>query len=244
VSGAVAAQLTGLGGLHDRLVVVPNGIDLRPFQQRYDRGGLRAAYGVPDDVPLITAIGRLAPEKGFDVLISALEQSALVASGAHLALVGEGHERRRLQNQIDASTQLTRSRIHLLGHVADVAPVISASDLIAVPSRSEGHGIVAIEAMATGRAVVAARVGGLVETVVDGACGLLVPPDDPVALAEGLAKLLGDPILRKRFGEVGQQRSRMEYTATLMVDRIAALYDIVAASKGHPAYPRRTNEVA
>jgi glycosyltransferase involved in cell wall biosynthesis len=135
-----------------------------------------AAPGEAPPAPPIrlVAIGRMAPEKGFDVLVAALE-----GLDAELDVFGVGTE------------VLTGGRVR--GHGArsrvEIATALATAHALVVPSRREGLGIVALEAMAVGRPVVASRVGGLVETVEDGVDGILVPPDDPAALREALRRL-------------------------------------------------------
>lgn len=129
----------------------------------------------PPAPPLrLVAIGRLAPEKGFDVLVKAVGEL-----DAELDVFGTGTE------------VLTGGRVR--GHGprsrADIAAVLADAHALVVPSRREGLGMVALEALAVGRPVIASRVGGLVETVEDGVDGILVPPDDPAALVDALRRL-------------------------------------------------------
>jgi glycosyltransferase involved in cell wall biosynthesis len=131
----------------------------------------RAALGLPDDRLVVAGLGRFAHEKGFDVLVRAMA----LLPGATLVLAGAGPEGRRLQ-------RLSRGLdVRFLGWLDDVDVPIAAADVVAVPSRREGLGLVALEAAARGRPVVASRVGGLPEIVPN-----LVPPDDPAALARAL----------------------------------------------------------
>ena len=136
----------------------------------------RVAASRPADPPplRLVAVGRNAPEKGFDVLVRALD-----GLDAELDVFGEGTD------------ALTNGRVHGHGAVSreQIAAALGRAHALVVPSRREGLGLVAIEGMSAGRPVIASAVGGLVETVEDGVDGILVPPDDPGALARALREL-------------------------------------------------------
>jgi len=106
-----------------------------------------------------------------------------------------------------------------------VAACLAAADVVALPSRQEGLGVAALEAMAAGRPVVASRVGGLAEAIVPEETGLLVPPGDPMALATALARLARDPGLRARLGAAGRERVLGRYTAARMAEGTLACYE-------------------
>jgi glycosyltransferase involved in cell wall biosynthesis len=143
----------------------------------------------PSPPPLegpVLAVGRLVPEKGFDVLVAAAARA-----GLPVTIVGDGAERRPLTDLARA----TGADVTFAGSVppAALAALYGAARLVAVPSRREGFGLVAAEALAAGRAVVASAVGGIPDVVTDGVTGTLVPPGDVDALAAGLART--DPAL-------------------------------------------------
>jgi glycosyltransferase involved in cell wall biosynthesis len=227
VSRAVMETVVALGVDRERISVIPNGIDAAPFETGCNCAAVRAGFGAPLEAPLIVAVGRLAPEKGFDTLLRAFPATLDAHSEAHLILAGEGPEQERLKALITAELPHAALHVHLAGQVTAVAPLLCAADVVAIPSREEGQGIVALEAMAAGRAIVATRVGGLTETVPDGECGLLVPPDSPASLAAALIALLADPERRARFGNAGRRRVVEEYTLDRMLSRIGALYTSV-----------------
>ncbi len=224
VSEAVAAMLCAAGIPRAKIAVIPNGIALGPFDVQTDAEAVRAAFGVPPTAPLVLAIGRLSPEKGFDVLLEAFRQMQLRMPEARLILAGSGPEEAALWNQAVRGGIDQTGTVIFAGQQAEVAPLLQAADVVAIPSRQEGQGIVALEAMAARRPVVASRVGGLVETVIEGETGLLVPPQDAAALAEALLALLSNPAQRQQMGEAGRVRVTQEYTAERMVQRIEAVY--------------------
>lgn len=183
-----------------RIRAIPNGCDATIFHPR-DRSDARAALGIDADAELVIYVGRLVPEKGLRELLDAMATLAPQRPKLQLALVGEGPMRAELDAKVAADPTL---RVHLPGAQGphEVARWMAASDLVTLPSYSEGHPNVLVEALACGRPVVATPVGGIPE-VVDADCGLLVAARDPVALAAGLRDALerqwDDGALSRRF---------------------------------------------
>jgi glycosyltransferase involved in cell wall biosynthesis len=188
----------------DRIRAIANGCDARIFHPQ-PLTDARAALGVEHDAQLVTYVGRLVPEKGLRELLDAVAALAPGAPRLALALVGEGPMREEIDQRVAALCAAhPRLRVHLPGAQgpAEVARWMAASDLITLPSYSEGHPNVLVEALACGRPVVATPVGGIPE-VVDAACGVLVPARDPAALAQGLTETLArewdEAALARRF---------------------------------------------
>lgn len=183
-----------------RIRAIPNGCDATIFHPR-DRSDARAALGIDADAELVVYVGRLVPEKGLRELLGAMATLAAQRPKLQLALVGEGPMRAELDAKVAADPTL---RVHLPGAQGphEVARWMAASDLVTLPSYSEGHPNVLVEALACGRPVVATPVGGIPE-VVDADCGLLVAARDSVALAAGLRDALerqwDDGALSRRF---------------------------------------------
>lgn len=183
-----------------RIRAIPNGCDATIFHPR-DRNEARAALGIDADAELVVYVGRLVPEKGLRELLDAMATLAPQRPKLQLALVGEGPMRAELDAKVAADSTL---RVHLPGAQGphEVARWMAASDLVTLPSYSEGHPNVLVEALACGRPVVATPVGGIPE-VVDADCGLLVAARDPIALAAGLRDALerqwDDGALSRRF---------------------------------------------
>src|SRR6185503_4719271 len=134
---------------------------------------------------------------------------------------GDGGERAALEK---AAAGLA-GRVVFAGFRRDVAACLAAADVVAMPSLHEGLGVAALEAMAASRPVVASRVGGLAEVVVDGDTGVLVPPSDPPALAAGLTRLARDPGLRARYGAAGRARVLAVYSGARMAEGTLACYE-------------------
>lgn len=163
----------------------------------------RVAAG--DDGTLLFA-GRLSPEKGIEEFLAASEGLPRVIVGGGPIAVPES-----------------------VGPVADVARYYERAAVVAVPSRREGYGMVAREAMAHGRAVVASDVGGLRDAIDDGVDGLLVPPRNVPALRAALERLLGDPELRSRLGAAARAKAEREWSREAMADALVRAYEEAVA---------------
>ncbi len=200
-----------------RLVLVPNGV-ARPTADPAAAAALRARIG--GDGPVAVALARLEPEKGVDVLIRAAALAARAMPGLRVCVGGEGGQRARLERLIAA----TGAPVALPGFLPAGA-LMAAADLYVQPSRAEAFGMAAAEAMAAGLPVIASRTGGLPEVVDDGATGLLVPPDDPAALAAAILRLAGDPALRLRMGQAGAAVQARRFSLPVLAGGVAAVYD-------------------
>jgi glycosyltransferase involved in cell wall biosynthesis len=162
--------------------------------------------GEPDEPPHVLYVGRLSAEKGVLELVEACR-------GLPLVVVGDGPLRGRVPGA--------------LGFVApaELGPYYERAAVVAVPSRREGYGVVAREAMAWGRPVVASSVGGLADAVEDGVTGVLVPPGDVPALRTALERLLADAALRGRLGAAGRAKALEELSLEAATDSLLAVYD-------------------
>ena len=215
VSEAVKLTLVDCGIAAAKIAVIPNGIDLAEIDAK------TAFEPFPFKGKIIAAVGRLSPEKGFDYL---LEEFGKVSQGmpeAHLVIAGAGAEESKLK--AIAAALPHPECVHFLGYVEDTANVYHAADVIAVPSHEEGQGIVAIEAMAYRKPVVASNVGGLSETIVSGETGIIVKR----SFAEELLFLLRFEEKAKAMGEAGRKRVEQEYTVEMMIERIEVVYRAV-----------------
>ena len=152
-----------------------------------------------------------------------------------VALVGGGPLESKLKEL--ASELGVADQAHFLGYceLEAVRALLQGCSFFVLPSRSEPFGIVILEAMAVGKAVVATRVGGIPEFVSDGENGILVEPDDPQALAEALCKVAGDPALRERLGKAGQATVAGGFTTEHMGRRFAALFATAASNSRRSA---------
>lgn len=207
VSQAVRDALVVQGAEPGVIRVIPGGVDLAAYE------------ALPPPVPgVVGALGRLEREKGFDVLLDAMAE---LRGEARLILGGDGSQRQALAARVQAENLPAE----LTGFVSDVPAFLGRTGVFVLPSRSEGLGLVAVEAMAAGRPVVASRTGGLPEVVVDGETGLLVEPEDARGLAQAIRTLLADPDRAARMGAAGRERARAHFSAARMAAETAALYE-------------------
>jgi glycosyltransferase involved in cell wall biosynthesis len=178
----------------------------------------------------LAIVGRLIGIKGHEVLFRALARARERLPGLELEVAGDGPLEEELRATV-AAFGLERS-VTFLGRVAPAGPVLERASVVVVPSLGEGFGLVALEAMERGRAVVASAVGGLPEIVDDGRTGLLVPPGDPEALADAIVALAGDGSRVAAMGAAGRRRALAEFSQERCTDRIAALYGTALAAAG------------
>lgn len=206
----------------ERIQVVRNGVDLSRFD--FSRNGVdyRARLGLPPEALVFGAVGRLVPVKAYPVLLKAAKLVFREIPAAHLAIVGDGPLRHELVHL--ARDYNMMDRVHFLGARKDVSEILRALDVYVLCSESEGMSNTILEAMASGRPVVATAVGGNPELVVDGETGLLVPPNHPHHLATALAKLLREPARRQCLGQRGRQRVEERFSLESMVRNYARVY--------------------
>jgi glycosyltransferase involved in cell wall biosynthesis len=198
-------------------VVIPYGINLDEFRPDPDaRGLVRAELALPDDAPLVVALGRLVHKKGFGVLLDAWPHVLEQHPNALLALVGYGDLRASLEQQA-ARLGITR-QVRFTGQVERkrAASYLAAADVFTLPIVSDqgtdGLPNTLLEAMGAGRPVVASRVAGVPDVIEDGQHGLLVPDRDPPALAAAIIRLLDAPEEAARLGAAARQRIETELT--------------------------------
>ena len=221
ISEGVREALVRGGVRAERIRVVPSGIDPAAVQASAGAGEAhRRAWGIaPDDV-LVLVLGALERRKGHAILLAAARQLATAQPRLRYVFCGSGSEEASLRRLADPM----RGSVLFAGQQTDVGGCLAAADIVAMPSLKEGLGVAALEAMAAERPVVASRVGGLAEAVVDGESGLLVTPGDPAPLADAIAALIADPALRRRLAEAGRARVLARYTAARMADGTLACY--------------------
>ncbi len=182
------------------------------------------ANAVPDGPPVVVGVGRLSPEKGFDVLLRAFTTVLGDAPDSRLVLAGRGLAEDSLE---DLAAELgIADAVDFVGWVprGDVTRLLDQASVVAVPSRQEGFGLIAAEAAFRERPVVATRVGGLPEVVEDGVTGLLVDPDSPEQLAGAVRGLIADPSRAARLAEASRVRAERLFSEERLLSEHADLY--------------------
>jgi glycosyltransferase involved in cell wall biosynthesis len=221
VSRELATTLDGAGQTPGRSWVIENGVDLaRFYPDPAARAAVRQELGIPADALVVGTVSRLVPSKNVPGLVRAMWP--ILGPKEHLVVVGDGPARQDVE-QLVVFTPKAAS-VHVLGARNDVARLLRAFDLFVLFSRTEGHPIVVLEAMATAVPVVATPVGGIPGILEDGQTGFLVPTDDEEALQAKLIQLLSSP---RRLAEVGWRARAValeRYAADRMVDEYLALY--------------------
>lgn len=230
-SRAAARQLESEGVAADRVRVIPNGVDADRFGQR--------PIGLA--VTTILTVANLRSEKAHEVLLAAAAQLRRY-SYLRYVIAGDGPratELRALAERLGVAAQ-----VRFLGHREDVPALLADADAFVLPSRSEAFPNGAIEAMAAGLPVIASRVGGLLDLIDDGRTGLLVPPDDPGALAAALESLILSPARAAMLGAAARSDVTRRYSFGRMVGGFEDLYLAQLHTAGVPAGPRVSSRAA
>lgn len=222
VSKGIARVLEAAGVPAAHIRQVYSAIDFRAYQSSLDRAQARARLDLPPDVPVLVVIAQLIPRKGHRFLLQALPAILARYPGTRVLFAGEGESEAELRAQVSAGGW--GEVVRFLGYRNDVGDVLRACDLLVHPATMEGFANVAMQAMAAGIPVVSSAVGGMPESVRDGVSGLLVPPQDPAALAAAVLRLLDDPALCQRLGQQGKAIVEREFNTDAMVEGNLAVY--------------------
>lgn len=220
VSGPIQKGLLRRGHRKNKIVLIPNGLDLSRFPFRQGRAS--GPLGVPARKEIIVSVGRLSPEKGHVHLLHAAGSVLRERPEALFVLVGAGLEEKVLARLADDLG--VADRVLLAGARSDVSEVLAQCDVFVNPSLKEGLPMAVLEAMAVGVPVVATSVGDVPEVVKDGETGLLVPAGDAEALARGILRVLTDP--QEAASRAGAARTLVEreYPVQRMAVRTEEVY--------------------
>lgn len=226
VSEGTAESFRAAGFTDRSLRTIPNGV--AGPQESADREVLRQQLGLPPNAAVILTVARFTPQKGHATLLAAWPAILSTEPRAILLLVGDGPVRQEVE-----ALAVGHGAVRFLGKRDDVPTLMAVADLLVLPSRFEGLPLVVLEAMAAGLTVVATDAPGTDEAVIDGETGLLVPPDDPPALAHAVVAALGDPAARGRMAKAGRTRWQQCFTASRMAQDTLRLYDEATKTRPH-----------
>lgn len=209
--------------------IVPPGISLDEFNpDLYDKNVVRKELGIPEDTILVGMVGRMSPGKGQEEFLRAAQEIMtksdlnirfLIVGGASY---GESEYELHIRNLV--SELGLGSSVRLTGFRRDIARMMSALDILAFPSHEESFGITLTEAMAMKLPVVASGNAGVLDIVVDNETGVLVPPKNYKALADGIMKLAHNPVLRTNFGVAGKKRIEGMFSIQAVVEKLEGFY--------------------
>jgi glycosyltransferase involved in cell wall biosynthesis len=210
----------------ERVETIYNGLDLSD-----SRVAVKSSFA-SSDRSLITTVGNVRHVKGHDIFIRAAARVAEQFPQASFSIAGEVLDPDYFVELQDMVRDLNLSdRLKFVGNVKNVPKHLATADIFVLPSRSEGFSNAIIEAMAGSLPVVATDVGGNAEAVKDGVNGFIVPPEDPVALADAINRLLADPSKAGQMGEAGKTLAADRFTTSAMMNRIQSAYADLLARK-------------
>lgn len=221
VSEETARQAKSQGEHAPIIDVIENGIPLASFAPNAQlRAEVRRELSIPDDAVVIGTVGRLSEVKNQPLLVRAV--APLLNAGVRLAVVGEGEFRPNVEAAIRECG--VSEHVHLLGQRLDAPRVLTAFDVFALSSDSEGLPMVLPEAMTSGLPVVSTAVGGIPDVIKEGSTGYLVPKGDEVAMRGRLAELVNNGELRRRLGAAAREDALGRYSSQRMHERYLELY--------------------
>ena len=206
-----------------KITPIYNAVDTDKFGAAVDRRAVRERWNVKAGEQLVTAVGRLTSQKGFDNLVRAFPLVVRKRPNAKLLIVGEGYMRKELEDV--ARDEEVDNRTTFAGFVSDqdLVAALRSSDAVAIPSRFEPFGITALEAMAAGAPLAVSRVDGLAEIVENGVDGLQFEPDDINGMADSIVRILSDGDLARRLAASGREKAK-RYNWSSAAERTLEVY--------------------
>lgn len=230
VSEGIGHQARLEGVRASKILVIPNGVTPLDIAS-VDRAQVRKQLQLKANDLFLLSVGRLAFQKGQDVLIEAVPALIQHHTGLTVNLCGDGPQAEHLRARILKLG--IADHVKLLGMWGNVAPLLAIADVFILPSRSEGLSRALLEAMAAGLPVVATRVPGVEEVVTDGVHGLLVPSENPSELTKALIQMVDHPEMRKQMGLAARERIMESYTTDIMFNKYYDLMVNLLESRQH-----------
>ncbi len=224
VSDAVAAFTVNFFPFtsREKFETIYNSVEMDRFSHAPPATNLKNTLGISLESCIVGFIGRLTEQKGVEYLIEAVSLINDPSLSVSVVIVGDGERREELK---EMTKRKGLENVHFVGYRRDIPELLSLFDIFVLPSLWEGLPVVVVEAMAAGKPVVATRVSGSTEAVVENVTGFLVDPRDPGQLSEQLLKLIRDPELRQRMGAEGRSRAVNVFSARTMIEKTTHLYN-------------------
>lgn len=222
ISQAIKRILIEGGVREDKIVFIPSGIDTRKFDSVGKTDYLYREFKIPEKSLVIGTIAHLADHKGHIYLLQAIPRILKEFPDSFFLFVGDGELKKSLEKK--AQDLGVKDRVIFTGFREDIPEILSILDLFVLPSHLEGLCTSLMDAMYMEVPVAATTAGGIPEVIENGKTGLLVPPKNPLALAEAIIKLLQDKTKRETFAGEGKKKVLQEFTASQMVEKVEEVY--------------------
>jgi glycosyltransferase involved in cell wall biosynthesis len=216
----------------EKVITIPSAVDVERFSGLNYRNELRTQLGVNTSSLLVGTVARLVQAKRLDRLLEAARMVCNAVPQAQFMIIGDGPMREKLEGQA-MRLDLAPKYVRFLGNRQDVTDFLSALDIFALSSETEGIPVALLEAMAASKPVVATRVGGIPQVIQDRHNGLLVSPNDPAGLSKAILTLMEDSTLRESVGREGHRTVTACFSVDVVSQQIVALYDSLLEKKGH-----------
>jgi glycosyltransferase involved in cell wall biosynthesis len=214
--------IEGRGIPAQRVVQIYNGIELDQYQPDLNETGFRNNWGIPPGATIVGAIGRMVWQKGFQFLIKAIPEIVELNPNARFLLVGDGPLRSHLENL--ARELDVHDRVIFTGFLSDIQNLLSAIDVLVVPSLLEGFPMITLEGMATAKPIVATQIQGIIEQISDGVEGILVPPNNPRAITGAVLRLMNDEELSSKLAAAARRKVESYFSVERMVRETEKVY--------------------
>jgi glycosyltransferase involved in cell wall biosynthesis len=219
-------------GRPDQVIAIPNGLQPSRITEGADRAQVRASLRVGDQDILLLAVGRLAKQKGFEYSIKAVDALRRQGLKVVLAIAGEGEERKALEDLCTSNG--TAAFVRLLGFRTDLGDLLSAADIVVLPSLWEGLSLALLEGMAAAKPIVTTAIGSNVEVTRNGSCAVLVPPASTPDLVSAITSLVASPARADALGRSAREMFVRHYTEEAMLGSYLQLYaDLLRGKKAH-----------
>jgi len=220
---AIKRYLVQRGAPEEKITIIHNGVNCERFNGSLSGSDARKELGISNETPIVASVARLEPQKGHTCLLQSAKFMLQKFPRVKFLIVGDGPERKRLES-LSHSLGIAESVV-FTGGTREVPKLLSACDVSVLSSNKEGMSNSLLESMALGKPVVATRVGGNDEVIVEGETGFLVPRDNPQALATASLKLIEDKELARKMGQRAKERVMEQFSVSRMVRSTEDLYD-------------------